>query len=164
MCRSEHSHNAFEKFHTERATLSKVIADSMRLVPGHDLDQLSEQELTSLLDTLQEVRTYLYQLGQLHSYACIYKLIEANDSNQRVFERHLRRLVLKHGKFPSTLFVRGVERIGKNAVTGGGFADIWRGKIDNKIVALKVLRIFDWSADQSKLFKVSLGIFPQPDM
>ncbi|TDL22518.1 kinase-like protein [Rickenella mellea] len=40
------------------------------------------------------------------------------------------------------LLVRGVRRTGEVPVTGGGFADIWRGEFRGKHVALKVIRTF----------------------
>lgn len=60
------------------------------------------------------------------------------------------------GEFPPSLFISGVRRIGDNPVGGGGFADIWRGRIDGKagIMALKVLRMHDRSRGGQASLKV----------
>ncbi|KIK54421.1 hypothetical protein GYMLUDRAFT_106333, partial [Collybiopsis luxurians FD-317 M1] len=41
----------------------------------------------------------------------------------------------------SSLIVRDIKREGQNPVAGGGFADIWRGSLEEKPVCLKVLRL-----------------------
>lgn len=35
-----------------------------------------------------------------------------------------------------------MKRLGDNPLAGGGFADVWKGKVREISVALKVLRIF----------------------
>ncbi|KIK65019.1 hypothetical protein GYMLUDRAFT_382205 [Collybiopsis luxurians FD-317 M1] len=42
---------------------------------------------------------------------------------------------------PVSLIVEDVSREGQNPVAGGGFADIWRGSLEEKPVCLKVLRL-----------------------
>lgn len=46
------------------------------------------------------------------------------------------------GIVPSSLFVTGIYKTGKYPVAGGGFADVWKGKILGYSidVALKILR------------------------
>ncbi|KIK53361.1 hypothetical protein GYMLUDRAFT_104262, partial [Collybiopsis luxurians FD-317 M1] len=44
-------------------------------------------------------------------------------------------------KLPSSLIIYDIQREGKNPVAGGGFADIWRGCWNEKLVCVKVLRL-----------------------
>ncbi|KAK0484638.1 hypothetical protein IW261DRAFT_849418 [Armillaria novae-zelandiae] len=44
---------------------------------------------------------------------------------------------------PSSLSSQGVTREGTNPVCGGGFADIWKGRLHGIQVCLKVLRMFE---------------------
>ncbi|THU92109.1 hypothetical protein K435DRAFT_862759 [Dendrothele bispora CBS 962.96] len=61
---------------------------------------------------------------------------------------------IKGALFPS-IFVHDVSREGSHVVTGGGFADIWKGRRNGQLVCLKVLRFFTSSPeDRAKLFKV----------
>ncbi|GAW04607.1 serine threonine-protein kinase nrc-2 [Lentinula edodes] len=54
------------------------------------------------------------------------------------FSRHLSK---KYQILPSSMILREIEREGQNPVGGGGFADIWRGAVNNQSVCLKVLRL-----------------------
>ncbi|KAF9071881.1 hypothetical protein BDP27DRAFT_1497696 [Rhodocollybia butyracea] len=54
----------------------------------------------------------------------------------------LRYLSSKFQLLPPSLIIHDVEKEGTNAVAGGGFADIWRGKVKGRSVCLKVLRLF----------------------
>ena len=66
------------------------------------------------------------------------------------------------GEFPSSLILRDVSRLSSYPILGGGFADIWQGKLsDGSIVALKVLRFFNnTKKERVRLNKVSsAGVF-----
>ncbi|KIK53350.1 hypothetical protein GYMLUDRAFT_179106, partial [Collybiopsis luxurians FD-317 M1] len=52
--------------------------------------------------------------------------------------RHLSR---RFQILPLSLIIRDIKREGQNPVAGGGFADIWRGILNEKPVCLKVLRL-----------------------
>ena len=55
----------------------------------------------------------------------------------------MRRMVLKTGQFPRILILDDIARLSSYPILGGGFADIWQGKLsDGTKVALKVLRLF----------------------
>ncbi|TDL23532.1 kinase-like protein [Rickenella mellea] len=69
------------------------------------------------------------------------------------FERFLKKVVRTRDILPPYLFIPGVQKIGTNAVGGGGFADVWRGELEGKPVALKVLRIFGPQTECAKIFK-----------
>ncbi|KIK56513.1 hypothetical protein GYMLUDRAFT_174194, partial [Collybiopsis luxurians FD-317 M1] len=53
----------------------------------------------------------------------------------------LRHLSNKYHILPSSLIVREVIRNGHNPVGGGGFADIWQGRVGDQLVCIKVLRL-----------------------
>jgi hypothetical protein len=75
---------------------------------------------------------------------------------------------------PRSLFVHNIQRLGEHPVSGGGFADIWRGLLPSpytastilmnvqrlgiyheQVVALKVLRVFAVDGVLATLRKVS---------
>lgn len=69
----------------------------------------------------------------------------------------INKLVQKGGVLPPHLIVNGACRIGDDPIAGGGFADIWKGKIEampGTFVALKVLRIFGRPEDRKTAFSV----------
>ncbi len=68
--------------------------------------------------------------------------------------RLLNKLVMKGATFPPRLIVRGISQVGANPVAGGGFADVWKGKLKGKDVALKVLRIFGSPEERAVTYKV----------
>lgn len=76
-----------------------------------------------------------------------------NDIDTKPLERLLRYAAEKHGILPRSIFMTGISRIGDNPVHGGGFADVWKGELNGKFLALKVLRIFSL-LDSQKLQKV----------
>ncbi|KAK0471433.1 kinase-like domain-containing protein [Armillaria novae-zelandiae] len=52
-----------------------------------------------------------------------------------------------------SLYLQGLTREGANPVAGGGFADIWKGHLQDTQVCLKVLRIFVPEKDKPKLLR-----------
>lgn len=44
---------------------------------------------------------------------------------------------------PASLVIDGVRRTTKDPIKGGGMADIYQGELNDKTVALKVLRYFE---------------------
>ncbi len=87
----------------------------------------------------------------------------------------LRALSKARNIVPSSLCLRDVIREGENPVGGGGFAvsppyswvnrfvsmcaslqDIWKGRLHNTQVCLKVLRVFLPEEHQAKVLRVSL--------
>ncbi len=87
----------------------------------------------------------------------------------------LRALCKARSIVPPSLFLRDVIREGKNPVGGGGFAvslpayswlivflqrvsslqDIWRGRLHDTQVCLKVLRVFCPEEQKAKVLRVS---------
>ena len=68
------------------------------------------------------------------------------DGDGQAFRNNAHRLFVKLsencGILPSSLSIVGVDNCGKEPVTGGGFADIFRASYQGKDVALKRLRDF----------------------
>ncbi|KAJ7584946.1 hypothetical protein C8J56DRAFT_1053351 [Mycena floridula] len=56
--------------------------------------------------------------------------------------RHLRRLAAQRGILPPSFFLHNVIRDGLHPVFGGGFADVYKGKLNGEAVCLKALRFF----------------------
>ncbi|KAJ4464264.1 kinase-like domain-containing protein [Lentinula lateritia] len=71
--------------------------------------------------------------------------IDASPSLLEIYRKKClqfsRRLSKKYQILPSSMILREIEREGQNPVGGGGFADIWRGAVNNQSVCLKVLRL-----------------------
>ena len=69
----------------------------------------------------------------------------------------MRRMVLKTGQFPRILILDDITRLSPYPILGGGFADIWQGKLsDGTKVALKVLRLFsNTEEEKARINKVS---------
>ncbi|KAF7374422.1 hypothetical protein MSAN_00326300 [Mycena sanguinolenta] len=59
----------------------------------------------------------------------------------RMARRIIRKLACSSDKLPSTLFITGITGKEERPTSGGGFADIYRALYDNRIVALKYLRV-----------------------
>ncbi|KAK1233933.1 Rho guanine nucleotide exchange factor [Marasmius sp. AFHP31] len=62
------------------------------------------------------------------------------------------RLSKRSGLCPTCLNINHVERIGERPIDGGGFGDVWKGKIDDQLVCLKVVKVYLMS-DVQKLLK-----------
>jgi hypothetical protein len=58
------------------------------------------------------------------------------------------------GLYPECLVLEGIEIEG-DAVGGGGFADIFKGRLRDQDIAVKVLKVYQKS-DVEKLLKVTL--------
>ncbi|KAJ3930576.1 MAG: kinase-like domain-containing protein, partial [Lentinula lateritia] len=71
--------------------------------------------------------------------------IDASPSLLEIYRKKClqfsRRLSKKYQILPSSMILQEIEREGQNPVGGGGFADIWRGAVNNQSVCLKVLRL-----------------------
>lgn len=59
--------------------------------------------------------------------------------------------------YPASLILQGVERQGDSPVAGGSFGDVWMGRMDEKNVAIKVIRYLDSSAKASPLYWIWAG-------
>ncbi|KAF9257434.1 kinase-like protein [Marasmius fiardii PR-910] len=52
------------------------------------------------------------------------------------------RLSKRSGLCPQCLMVKNVKRLGDFPVSGGGFGDVWKGKIGEQVVCLKVVKVY----------------------
>ncbi|KAK0485347.1 kinase-like domain-containing protein [Armillaria luteobubalina] len=65
----------------------------------------------------------------------------------------LRALSKARNIMPSSFVCRDVTREGVNPIGGGGFADVWKGKLHDAQVCLKVLRVFIPGLAREKLLR-----------
>lgn len=73
--------------------------------------------------------------------------------------RHVKALIALSraaGLYPECLVLKGIEIEG-DAVAGGGFGDIYKGRLGCQEIAIKVLRIYQKS-DMDKLLKAILKL------
>ncbi|KAG7088730.1 hypothetical protein E1B28_012698 [Marasmius oreades] len=65
----------------------------------------------------------------------------------------------RHGTLPTSMWLSKVAKEGSHPVSGGGFADIWKGHMEDTqtAVCLKVLRVFTATYNEKKLLKFSSG-------
>lgn len=57
------------------------------------------------------------------------------------------------GLYPDCMILKGIELTGGDAVAGGAYGDVWKGKMRGEQLAVKVLKVFQKS-DMEKLLKV----------
>ncbi|KAF9265320.1 kinase-like protein, partial [Marasmius fiardii PR-910] len=68
--------------------------------------------------------------------------------------RCLLELNKRHGTLPTSMHLPKVTKDGTHPVSGGGFADIYKGRLDDvQPVCLKVLRVYTASFDEKRLLK-----------
>ncbi|KAJ3932141.1 MAG: kinase-like domain-containing protein [Lentinula lateritia] len=123
-----------------RALLLSEVAD-----PWKWLWELGVDWVEHVMDLLQEELNATRQLPRLSTgYQIIDFRREENFTSQyrRKCLKALRYLAKTFCVLPNSFSVDDVIRIGTHAVSGGGFADIWLGRLNNMNVCLKVLRIF----------------------
>lgn len=61
----------------------------------------------------------------------------------------------RHSTLPTSIHLDKVTRDGPHPVSGGGFADIYKGRLeDEQTVCLKVLRVYTATYDEKRLLKV----------
>ncbi|KAJ7779397.1 kinase-like domain-containing protein [Mycena maculata] len=78
---------------------------------------------------------------------------EMNDEIRRRCLTGIQKIARSKEILPPRIFIHPLKRQGRNAVAGGGYADIWKGTVETETVCLKVLRVFMSDLDRQKLFK-----------
>jgi hypothetical protein len=70
--------------------------------------------------------------------------MQPNNELRKNSIKYLRELCRKSGQLPPSLSItEGLRRGGDHPLAGGGFADVWKGDLDEHgTVAIKVLRLF----------------------
>ncbi|KAJ7572221.1 kinase-like domain-containing protein [Mycena floridula] len=97
--------------------------------------------LDSILTNTNPKGTWLRALAELLQYEIKHS---SEDAAYRVLcLHHLKRLVHHDRIIPPSFFVHDAVPDGRGPVLGGGFADIWMGKLRGKPVCLKVLRFYE---------------------
>ncbi|KAJ8077641.1 hypothetical protein PM082_002074 [Marasmius tenuissimus] len=64
------------------------------------------------------------------------------------------RLSKKSGIFPKCLKINNVKKLGSHPVAGGGFGNVWKGRIADEIVCLKVVEVYP-AFDVQQLLKLT---------
>lgn len=85
-------------------------------------------------------------------------MLDKHRSDDPRFWRGARRLLVKisvvSGIIPTSLTIQGVTLLEKEAVFGGGFADIYKASYKNSEVALKRMRIFQRGKERHEIHRV----------
>lgn len=68
------------------------------------------------------------------------------------------KLSQESGELPGYLFVQATN-VGQHAVFGGGCADVYRGKLDGHVVALKCLRFFTDMSEEDKKTNAEVSFY-----
>ncbi|KAJ7120685.1 kinase-like domain-containing protein [Mycena crocata] len=94
-------------------------------------------------------------LFEMESFPALYEQADVDESYRSKCVRCLRRLSRRFSILPPSYFVCNVVTEGKRGITGGGFADIWHGRMDGRLVCVKVLRFYTslTSAERAKLIQ-----------
>ncbi|TDL23526.1 kinase-like protein [Rickenella mellea] len=77
-----------------------------------------------------------------HAMEIIQSFVDEKCPNHHQLEELLWKIVRNRGILPNYLFVDGAQKLQPNPVAAGGYADVWKGSIQDKVVALKELRLF----------------------
>ncbi|KAK1227356.1 Homeobox protein tos8 [Marasmius sp. AFHP31] len=131
------------------------------IIPSHALSDLNE--------FLKNIRRYGHQAWKAMDFvpggtaSSFMDMIQHHlnsagsheDRNLRKTCIHcLLRLNKRHFSLPPSLHLADVVKEGSHPAAGGGFADIWKGRLkDDRLVCLKVLRVYTGNFDKNKLMK-----------
>ncbi|KAJ6581547.1 kinase-like domain-containing protein [Mycena capillaripes] len=90
-----------------------------------------------------------------HCVDLIQNVLDKGSLQDPGFTLKARRLLVKLSEasdtLPSSLFIRGVSRLDKEATFGGTFGDIYRASYQGQDVALKRIRVFQRDASRHKI-------------
>ncbi|TDL20573.1 kinase-like protein [Rickenella mellea] len=114
-----------------------------------DLSALVERTISST--AMRDIILSLSESDIQRLMGVLQMLIEAElvpVPSKRTFERFIGTIVKQRNLFPDSLFVTNAKRIGRNPQSGGGFADVWRGELQGKPIAMKVLRMYQFGKSQ----------------
>ncbi|TDL15149.1 kinase-like protein [Rickenella mellea] len=75
---------------------------------------------------------------------------EGSSNSDRMLVQTIAGLAKMSGTYPDCICLAEIERFGDHPMTGGGFADIWKGTLMNCPVALKALRVFNNDSSKKK--------------
>ncbi|KAJ3993837.1 kinase-like domain-containing protein [Lentinula boryana] len=122
--------------------------------PWKWLWELGFDWVTYIMDLLQQELNDTRQLSRLSTRHHIIDFRREENFTSQYRRRCLKSLRILAKTFcvlPNSFYLKEtLVKEGTHAVSGGGFADIWRGRFNNMNVCLKVLRMFTASADASQ--------------
>ncbi|KAK1215505.1 Rho guanine nucleotide exchange factor [Marasmius sp. AFHP31] len=123
-----------------------------RIITNDELEQIQvffkdAQKCRRVLETEgDEAQRWLDLLQALADHQVV-----PRKSKSAIFKVMLR-LSKKSGMYPRCLKINNVEKMGSYPVAGGGFGDVWKGRVANEIVCLKVVKIY-LASDVQQLLK-----------
>ncbi|KAL0061834.1 Homeobox protein tos8 [Marasmius tenuissimus] len=112
----------------------------------------AKQVMTSVhsswaLSVMEMLQLYLDQAGKEEGPV-------KRDTRRQPCIQSLLHLNKCHGVLPTSVRLKNLTKEGSGAVSGGGFADIWKGRLDGtRSVCLKVLRVFTDNLDWTQLMR-----------
>lgn len=121
--------------------------------------KLTDDDAEAFLDLIQMV-----SFGPSFSFSSILifwfaKTLDKSSGYDQKFFSNSRRLLMKlseiSGILPPSLMITGIKLLEKEALFGGGFADIYKASYAGKEVALKRMRIFQRGQERRKIHRVS---------
>ena len=121
------------------------------------LVKLCGQEAQAILNLLQAVRLLcrkIYYIAFVNMSLGQRLGFPLNASLKCFHLGALIKLSRTSGLFPECMVLKGIELVGKAAMDGGSYGDIWKGMLGSQGVAVKVLKIYQKS-DKDKLLRVS---------
>ncbi|KAG7095871.1 hypothetical protein E1B28_006562 [Marasmius oreades] len=99
-----------------------------------------ERQLKELLETRGDsAQEWLDIFQLLAEYPNVSKNLQSS-----IF-RLMIRLSRKSGLHPQCLTIWGVQKLGNHPIGGGAFGDVWKGRIGQQLVCMKVVRAFETS-------------------
>ncbi|KAF9263059.1 TPR-like protein [Marasmius fiardii PR-910] len=126
-----------------KPTSSVEFEQVLRHIQGILDDEQQRKELVGTKDDTAQQWLDLFQL--LAEYPNVPKTLRPSIFKVMI---HLSR---KSGLHPQCLTIRGVEKLGDYPVGGGAFGDVWKGRVGQQLVCLKVVRAFNRSDVQQVL-------------
>ncbi|KAJ8080986.1 Homeobox protein tos8 [Marasmius tenuissimus] len=108
---------------------------------GKAIDSVSPRTAPSVMETIQlHLDRQSSQEDTTLRRACIQCLLHLNKY---------------HGSLPLSFFLPNIVKDGTHPVAGGGFADIWKGRLESgHLVCLKVLRVHTGNFNKRNLMKM----------
>ncbi|KAE9403870.1 kinase-like protein [Gymnopus androsaceus JB14] len=129
---TQNSHRATLPFRTTSQMCSFVAADEY-----HEMNLIVEAEDAPLVMELLQFELDRTQAASL----------------RRRYLKSLRHLNRLHGVLPPSMYLRNIVCESEFPVSGGGFSDVWVGRLGEQRVCIKVLRMFMQHENKEKLLK-----------
>ncbi|KAF9262257.1 kinase-like protein [Marasmius fiardii PR-910] len=144
----------WKRYRAGRHSKPLTTTDSHPLQPGkmtealiHVLPLLRVERLYKKLSNTagDEAQKWLDLLHALSSYPGITTTERSSICNIMLC------LSKRSGLCPQCLIIKNVTKLGEHPIGGGGFGDVWKGKIGEQVVCLKVVKVYLMSDVQQLL-------------